>query len=82
MLQFLPVSAVIGVDFTIYATKARWAGAGVTVDTVSTVGPIFARVTFTLINILFTASPTKTRQTCTGERVNAIPTQATITTGI
>lgn len=82
MLSELPVSAVVGVDLTVDAAKARWAGAGVAVYKIGAVGAILARIAFTLVDVLLTSSTTKARQTRARESVDAITAQTAITAWI
>lgn len=78
----LPVSAVVGVDLTVDAAEAGRAGAGVAVDTICAVGPVFTGVAFTLVYVLLTSIATEPRRAGTREAVDAIVTQTTITAGI
>lgn len=78
----LPVSAVVSVELAVYATEAKWAGAGIAVDTVGTVGPILAGIALTLVYVLFTSATTKPRRTGAGKSVDAIMAQTTVTAGI
>lgn len=78
----VPVSAVVGVDLTVDAAKARWAGAGVAVYKIGAVGAILARIAFTLVDVLLTSSTTKARQTRARESVDAIAAQTAITARI
>lgn len=78
----LPVSAVISVDLTVDATKARRAGASVAVDTVGAVGSVLAGVTLTFVDVLLTTAATKPWQTGACESVDAIVAQSSITAGI
>lgn len=68
----LPFRAVRRVVLTVDPTEARGTGTGVAVDAISAVGPIFAGVAGTFINILLALGAPETRQAVTEESVDAI----------
>lgn len=78
----LPLSTVGCVVFTVDSTEASRAGTGVTVDTVRAIGPIFAGVALTLINVFLALCASKSWQTGTQEAVHFVHTGASIAAGV
>ena len=78
----LPLSTVGCIIFTVDSAEASRAGACVTVDTVSAVGSIFARVAVTLIDVFLTLCASKSWQAGTLEAVHFIHTGPSVAAGV
>lgn len=82
LLRLLPLCAVRGVIFTVDPTKAGRAGAGVAVDAICAISSIFARVAFTLVNVLLARCAPKPEQAGAQEVVHLVLTAASVVAGV
>lgn len=81
-MSSVPLSAVRSVIFTMNATEAKRAGAGVAVDTVSAVGSVLTGVALTLVDVLLAPRSAKAGRAGAQEAVHLVITEPSVATGV
>lgn len=80
--QILPLRTVWRVILTVYPTKSRWTGTGVTVHTIRAICTVFTRVALTFVDVFLASVAPETGEAGANERVHPVFAKSSITAGI